>query len=138
VSADPTPSAGEEIADTLDQLSSQTRRLVQTEVRAARDELLDRLRQAAPAAALATVAAGCGVLAVASSYRLSMRVLEAMTSPGTAAVLALAGYGTAGIAAGQAARRRFAELGPLFPRDLVRQNAAVVSRAAGEAAAAAG
>lgn len=113
-----TPQEG--VAEALDDLGQQTRHLVRAEVQAARQEMWDRARQSAPTLALGGAAAVLGLCAGASSYRLSLRILERLTSPGAAAFLATAGYGAAAAWAGLGAARRLRELPVPLPVDTAR------------------
>jgi hypothetical protein len=100
-----TPQEG--IAHALGDLSEQTRSLVRQEIDAAERELWEKALAAAPAVALGGIAAGCALLAAASAYRWSLRLLERAVSPPAAALLATVGYGAAAGVAGAAAYRRF-------------------------------
>ena len=110
----------EGVAEAITDLSEQTRNLVRTEVGAARREMWDKAKESAPGLGLAGVSLGLGMCAAASAYRLSLRALEAMTSPGIAAFLASAGYGGAAVFAGLAAARRLRDLPAPFPTDTAR------------------
>src|SRR5579875_3074067 len=81
------------IADALAQLSEETRVLVRQELERGRQELWERAKELAPAAGLLALGAGLGVFAAASSYRLVLRVLEKLSTPGVAALLGTAGFG---------------------------------------------
>lgn len=104
------------------------------EVTAAQREMLAKARKSAPALALATASATFGLLAAASAYRLSLRVLEQRLPPAAAALIATLGYGAAAAGAGVVAARQIRQLPPLFPTGTVRQASESVAGAADEAA----
>lgn len=94
------------IADAFSQLSEETQRLVRQEIERARGEVWQRATAMAPAVALLAVGCGMALASAASAYRLSLRVLERATGPGTAAFLATAGFGAAAVVALEAGRER--------------------------------
>lgn len=94
------------VADAIARLSDETRELVREELDDAREELIGRAKALAPAAGLLALGAGMGLAAAASSYRLALRILERMTTPGVAAFLATAGFGAAAAVATSAGIRR--------------------------------
>jgi uncharacterized protein (DUF1684 family) len=119
-----TPQEG--IAQALGDLSEQTHALAREEIDAARQEMWGKAKAVAPAAALAGLAAGCALFAVASVYRWEIRLLEKALPPATAPLVAAVGYTAAAAVAGTAAFRKLrAEPLPLPTR---------TARATGEAA----
>jgi hypothetical protein len=126
-----TPQAG--IAEALGDLSDQTRVLVRHEVEAAQREMLEKAKASAPALALLVAAGALGLLAAASSYRLSLRLLETRLSPPAAALAATLGYGGAAACVAVLAAREMRELPPLFPAATARQAREAVTEAAAEA-----
>lgn len=123
-----TPQAG--IADALGDLSEQTRLLVRREIDAAQQELWVKVKKSAPAAALVATAGIFGVLATASSYRYSLRLLEKRLPPATAALLAAGVYGAGAVGAGAAGAQRLRELPAPFPTETARETAALVAESA--------
>jgi len=77
-----TPQAG--IADALGNLSEQTRLLVRREIDSAQRELWGKVKASAPAATLVATAGVLAVLATASAYRCSLRLLEKGLPPAVA------------------------------------------------------
>lgn len=121
----PTPQEG--VAHALTDLSEQTLVLVRQELDAAQQEMLAKARRWLPAAGLLGVAAGGGVFATASSYRLVMRILEKVLPPALAAFVATVGFGgLAAVALGKG-REKIRQLPPPVP--------SATARRAGEAAA---
>ncbi len=98
------PQAG--IADAFVHLSEETRTLVRQEMERARTEVWERAKSLLPAAGLLAVGGGLGLAAAASSYRLVLRVLERVSTPGIAALLATAGFGAGAVVALRAGREQ--------------------------------
>lgn len=121
----PTPQEG--VAHALTDLSEQTLVLVRQELDAAQQEMVAKAKRWLPAAGLLAVAAGGGVFATASSYRLVMRLLEKMFPPTLAALMATAGFGGLAAAALGKGREKIRQLPPPVP--------SATARKAGEAAA---
>src|SRR5579884_1060069 len=96
----------EGVSHALNDLSEQTRLLVRQEVQAAREEVVERLRAAAPGVGLAAVAGVLGMTAAASAYRWFLRLLEKMLPPATAAFVATALPGAVAGMAAVAAKRK--------------------------------
>ena len=119
----------EGIAEALHDLSDSTAALAKREARAALRETWQKARQNGPAGALLAAAGVLAMLAAASSYQLSLRLLEKRLPPATAALVATAGYGAAAVAAGALgyARLRTAPL-PL-PTQTARETAGAVAEA---------
>jgi hypothetical protein len=88
-----TPEDG--IAETLHDLSDQTRGLVRREVDSALREIWQKTMQSGPAIGLLGAGGVLALFAAASSYRLSLRLLENRLSPAAAAAVATVGYGAA-------------------------------------------
>jgi hypothetical protein len=93
-----TPESG--IAETLHDLSDQTRVLVRREVNSAMREMWQKAKPSGPAIGLLAASSALAVFAAASSYRLSLRLLEKRLSPAAAATAATLGYGAAAAGAG--------------------------------------
>lgn len=111
------------VAGALHDLSDSSRTLIRHEIAAAQREMWDKAKQALPAAGLLAVAGACGLLSVAASYRLSIRLLEKALPPATAAFMASAGYGAVAGAAAVAGLGRLREVQPLFPAATAREAA---------------
>jgi len=116
-------------------LPDTTRVLVRDEIAAAQREMLDKAKHALPAIGLLGAAGLFGVLFVAASYRLSVRLLERSLPPDAAALVAATGYGVAAGAAGGAGIQRLRAGRPLVQADTVRET---VAAATGTAKAVAG
>ncbi|HYZ52420.1 MAG TPA: phage holin family protein [Streptosporangiaceae bacterium] len=125
-----TPQAG--IAEAVSDLTQQTRNLVRREMEAAQREMWQKAKDSAPAFALVVAAGALGLLAVASSYRLSIRLLEKRLSPAAAAFTATIGYGAGAAGTAMLAARRIRDLPPLFPTETARQAGKALSDAAGD------
>ena len=117
------------MAEALHNLSDQTRVLVRHETGAALREMWQKAKQGGPAAALLAASGFLGLLAAASSYRLSLCLLEKRLPPATAALVATLGYGTAGACAAVLAAQRMRELPLPVPAETMREASAAVSDA---------
>jgi hypothetical protein len=115
----PTPEAG--ISEALHDLSDQTRALVRREVDAALREMWDKARRSGPAVALLAASGALALLAVASSYRLSLRLLERRLPPAASAFAATVGYGAAAAWAGIAGVRAIRRAPLPLPAETVRE-----------------
>jgi hypothetical protein len=111
----------EGVADAVRGLSDNTSALVRHEIAAAQREMLGKVKEALPALGLLGAGAFFGVLSAAATYRLSVRLLEKVLPPATAASVAAAGYGVAAGAAGAIGIRQLRANQPLFPVETVRQ-----------------
>ena len=109
------------IAQTVQELSDDTRTLVRAEVDAARRELMDRLSAEAPGAALATAAGGLGVLAAASPPRMGLRLLQRRPGPVGAAFTAPPLYTAAAVTAAVGAYRLLRAAPAPWPAATARQ-----------------
>jgi hypothetical protein len=109
------PLPEEEIAETLGDLSQQTRNLVRREIQTARTEILEGAKQAAPALAGFLAAGLCAALGLASAYRWTLRILERRMSPAGAAFFAMLAYGGASLAVGYSAWNSREDLPRLLP-----------------------
>lgn len=124
--------AQEGVADAVRDLSENTKTLVRREIEAAELEMLDKAKQALPAIGLLGAAGFFGVLSLAASYRLSVRLLEKAMPPATAAFVAAAGYGAVAGASGAVGIQRLRSAEPLVPAETMRTTA---KAAAGKAKA---
>lgn len=111
----------EGVADAVRGLSDNTSALVRHEIAAAQREMLGKVKEAWPALGLLGAGVFFGVLSAAATYRLSVRLLEKVLPPATAASVAAAGYGVAAGAAGAIGIRQLRANQPLFPVQAVRQ-----------------
>lgn len=111
----------EGVADAVRGLSDNTSALVRHEIAAAQREMLGKVKEALPALGLLGAGVFFGVLSAAATYRLSVRLLEKVLPPATAASVAAAGYGVAAGAAGAIGIRQLRANQPLFPVQTVRQ-----------------
>lgn len=125
------PQAG--IADAFTELSEQTGLLVRQEIDNARREMWDKLVTSAPAIGLLGASSALGLLAAASSYRLSLRLLEKWMPPATAAFVATALYGGGAAYAVVEGLRRLRELPAPFPTETVREVGSLAEETAAEA-----
>jgi flagellar biosynthesis GTPase FlhF len=120
------------VTDAVRDLSENTKILVRREIEAAELEMLDKAKQALPAIGLLGAAGFFGVLSLAASYRLSVRLLEKTMPPATAAFVAAAGYGAVAGASGAVGIQRLRSAEPPVPAETVRTTA---KAAAGKAKA---
>lgn len=119
--------------EAVQDLSEQTRQLVRREITAALRETADKARQSIPAAALMGTAAVLGLFTVASSYRLSLRLLERWLSPAAAAMVATAGYGIGASCAAMAAVQRVRRLPMPVPAETTREAGDALATASAQA-----
>jgi uncharacterized protein (DUF1684 family) len=119
----------EGIAEALHDLSDSTAALAQREARAALREMWEKARQNGPAGGLLAAAGVLALLAAASSYRLSLRLLEKRLSPVAAALAATAGYGTAAAAAGVLGYTRLRKVPLPLPTQTARETAGAMAEA---------
>jgi Putative Actinobacterial Holin-X, holin superfamily III len=119
----------EGIAETLHELSDQTRNLVRREVNSALLEMWRKTRQGGPAVGLLAASGALAAFAVASSYQLSLRLLEKRLSPATAAAVATMGYGAAAAAAGVLGVRLLRQLPLPLPTETARETTQAVAEA---------
>lgn len=115
------------ISEALHDLSDNSRTLVREEIEAAQQELWEKAKRDLPAAGLLAAAAAFGLLSAASSYRLSIRLLEKNLPPATAAFTAAAGYGLIAGAAAVAGLKLLGEAPPLLPTETAREAARTVA-----------
>jgi hypothetical protein len=113
------PQAG--IADAVRDLSDNSRLLVRREIDAAEREMWRKAKDGAPAFGLLAASSALGLLAAASSYRLTLRLLEKVLPPVSAALTAAAGYGAGAVCTAVLAARRLRDLPPFFPTETARQ-----------------
>ncbi len=123
-----TPQAG--IADALGDLSEQTRLLVRREIDSAQRELWTKVKDSAPAAGLVATTGVLAVLATASAYRCSIRLLEKRLPPATAALLGVVVYGAGAAGAAVAAVQRLRELPVPFPTETAHETANLLAESA--------
>jgi hypothetical protein len=122
-----TPQTG--IAEALGDLSEQTRILVRHEIDAAQREMWEKAKDSAPAFALVATAGALGLFAAASSYRLSLRLLEKRLPPSAAAFAATVGYGAGAAWTAVLAARRIRGLPPPFPAETAKRAGKAVAEA---------
>jgi Putative Actinobacterial Holin-X, holin superfamily III len=122
-----TPQAG--IAETLHDLSDQTRDLVRLEARAAVREMWDKARRSGPAVGLLAASGLLSLFATASAYRLSLRLLEKRLSPVAAALTATVGYGTAATYTALVGIRQLREAPAPVPVETAREASAAAAQA---------
>ena len=122
-----TPQAG--LAEALHDLSDQTRVLVRHETDAALREMWEKAKQAGPPAGLLVASGILGLLAAASSYRLSLRLLEKRLPPASAALAATLGYGTAAACAALLGARAIRNLPPPIPAQTMQEASTAVADA---------
>ncbi|HET9731213.1 MAG TPA: phage holin family protein [Acidimicrobiales bacterium] len=98
-SATPNPQQG--IANAVNDLGEQTAVLVRQEIDALKDEMLSKAKPWMAAVGLFGVAAGSGVLAAASGYRLLTRILDKLFGPVLGSLIATGGFGAVAAVAAQ-------------------------------------
>jgi hypothetical protein len=119
----------QDIAEALHDLSDSTAALAKREARAALKEMWEKARQNSPAGALLAAAGVLALLAAASSYQMSLRLLEKRLSPAAAALAATAGYGTAAAAAGALGWARLRKAPLPLPTQTAQETAGAVAEA---------
>jgi hypothetical protein len=117
------------IAEALHDLSDHSAALARREVRAALGEMWTKARAGGPAAALLAASGILALFTAASSYRLSLRLLEKRLSPAAAALAAVAGYGTAAVAAGALGYARLRKVPLPLPTETARETVDAVAEA---------
>lgn len=121
-----------ELTDAIQSLAGQTRSFVQRQFEAAEREVVAKLKESEPALGAVAGATLLGTFALASSYRLTVRVIEKALPPIPAALLATAGFGAGAtwcaVTALEALRRAPAPL----PSETARAAAADLEEAARE------
>jgi hypothetical protein len=126
-----TPQAG--VAEALNNLSDQTRGLVQSEIDSALRETWEKAKRSGPPAALLAAGGVLSLFAMASAYRLSLRLLEKRLSPAGAAFAATVGYGAAAACAGVAGIRALREAPLPLPTQTAREASGAVADAVNQA-----
>ena len=126
-----TAGAARGVAQALNQLTEQTSSLVRQEVASAQGELVDKLKANLPAAGVLAASGLAGTLAVASSHRWVLAVLEKRLPPASAAFVALLGYGAAAGAAGVVGAGWLKAAPAPVPSETARDVTTVVADAAG-------
>lgn len=111
------------VAEALHGLGEQTRHLVRAEMGAARREMWEKARRSTPTLALLGGAGLLGLFAVASTYRLGMRLLEHLMPPGLAAAFAAAGCGAGAGWAAIEGTKRLRDLPVPLPTDTAKEAA---------------
>jgi Putative Actinobacterial Holin-X, holin superfamily III len=122
------------MAEALSNLSDQTRSLVKGEIDTALRESWAKAKRSWPPAALIAASGVLILLTAASSYRLSLRLLEKRLSPAGAALAATAVYGAAAAAAAALGLRQLRDVPVPLPTQTVRQASGAVAGAASQAA----
>jgi hypothetical protein len=125
-----TPEAG--IVGALNDLSDQTRALVKTEIDSALRETWQKAKQSGPSAMLLAASGMLALCAAASSYRLTLRLLEKWLSPAAAALTATVGYGAAAACAGVLGIRKLQGAPMPLPTQTVREASGAVADAASQ------
>ena len=114
------------IAQAVDDLSASTQRLVRDEIQAVQREAWQRAKALAPGLAMLAAAGVFGIFAVASAYRLTLRLLEKASGPAAAATYATAGFGAVAGAAAVMGLRRLRQAPSPLPVETVRRTASAV------------
>lgn len=122
------------ITQAVEALTGEIRSFAVRQLETATHETVDRLKEDAPAGALLAGAGVLGIFAVASGYRLSMRILGKLIGPGSAAFVGATAYGAGAAWLAGRALAVLRDAPSPIPVDTVRQSAAAIVDAA-EAAA---
>jgi hypothetical protein len=109
-----------EIAQTVEQLSEQTRRLVRQEINAMRAEMWERAKAAAPATAAFGAAGLLSLFAVASAYRTVARTFDKALPPFTSALVSTLAFAAGAAGAAFAGVRLLEQTPAPVPADTVR------------------
>lgn len=126
-----TPQAG--VAEALNNLSDQTRVLVKGEIDSALRETWEKAKRSGPPAMLLAASGALALLAAASAYRLTLRLLEKRLSPAGAAFAATVGYGSAAACAGVFGIRALREAPLPLPTQTAREASGAVADAVDQA-----
>jgi hypothetical protein len=102
---------------------------VRREVNSALREMWQKTRKCGPAIGLIAASGALGLFAAASSYRLSLRLLEKRMSPAAAAGTATAAYGAAAACAGVFGVRMLRQMPLPLPTDTARETKEAVAEA---------
>lgn len=121
------------MAEALHTLTDQTQKLARREIRSALRETWQKASASGPALGLLAASGVCALLAAASSYRLSLRLLEKRLPPASAALAATMVYGGAAAAAATLGIKWLRRLPPPVPAQTAQQAGQAVAAAAGEA-----
>lgn len=117
------------MTDTLQNLAGQTRTFVQRQFEAAEREVVSKLKESEPALGAVAGAAVLGIFALASSYRLSTRVIEKVLPPLPAAMLATAGFGAGAGWCAQVALRALRQAPAPVPSETIAETTARMEEA---------
>lgn len=128
-SSDPARTPQQGISEALQDLSDQTQVLVRREVDSALRETWDKARQSAPVMGLLVASGALALLAAASAYRFSLRLLEKRLSPAGAALAATIGYGAAAAGAGVLGARRIRQVPLPLPTETARETKEAANQA---------
>lgn len=128
--ADTHDEAQADVADALHNLTDQTQKLARKEIRSALLETWQKASTSAPALGLLAASGCCALLAAASSYRLSLRLLEKRLSPAGAALAATMVYGGAAAAAAAVGIQRLRHMPLPVPARTARHAEQAVATAA--------
>jgi Putative Actinobacterial Holin-X, holin superfamily III len=131
---EPRDTGQEGMAEALHTLTDETQQLARREMTAALREMWAKARASGPALGLLAVSGCCGLLAAASGYRLSLRLLERRLPPASAALVAALGYGAAAAGAATLAVQRLRQAPLPIPSGTARQAGQAAAAAAAEAA----
>ena len=115
--ADSNPEVG--IAGAVNDLTEQTAALVRQEIDSAKSEMVEKVTQWVPAIGLIAVAAGSGVFATASLYRLTTRFAEKVLPPSLAAMVSTAGFGSLAFVSARRATREIRQAPRPVPSETV-------------------
>lgn len=125
------PQAG--VAGAFAELSEQTGLLVRQEIDAARQEMWEKAKDGMPAVGLLAGSGALALLAAASSYRLSLRLLEKFLPPATAALVATAAFGVGAASVAAVGLRRLREVPVPLPTETAARAGSVVEQTAADA-----
>lgn len=135
---EPRDNGQEGMAEALHTLTDETQLLARREMRSALGEMWAKARASGPALGLLAVGGCCGLLAAASGYRLSLRLLERRLSPASAALVAALGYGAAAAGAATLGIQQLRQVPLPIPSGTARQAGQAAAAAADQAAGAPG
>jgi Putative Actinobacterial Holin-X, holin superfamily III len=117
------------VADAVQGLTTQTEVLIRREIDAALHEMRDKARHYAPGVVLLAASGALGLMATASAYRLSLRLLEKRLPRTSAALIAVIGYSAAASAAGLLATQRLRNAPPPLPTQTARATSEAIAEA---------
>ena len=121
------------VADAVQGLTIQTQVLIRREIEAVLREMRDKAWTYAPGVVLLAASGALGLMATASAYRLSLRLLEKRLSRTSAALIAVVGYGIAAAGTSLLGAQRLRDVPPPLPTQTARATSEAIADSATQA-----